>query len=143
AMVGEWYDAVEATAFTWSGFAAVHEAIVTAGRPAQMLAQELDERDWMQAVLEACPDDTVRGYARQLVSRPLPVIEIDSDYAISMVARLLELDTLRQTEQLRSRLMRIQNSDEADAFEQSQEVLRELDRLEAYRRQLRETVQGS
>ena len=141
-MVGEWYDAVENTAFTWSGFAAVHEAIVAAGRPAQMLAQTRDEREWMQGVLDACPDDTVRGYVRQLVSRPLPVIEIDADYAISMVARLLELDTLRQTEQLRSKLMRIQNSDDADAFEQSQEVLRELDRLEAYRRQLRETVQG-
>jgi DNA primase len=140
--VGEWYDSVEPTAYTWIGFAAVHEAIVAAGRPAQMEAQGIGESVWVQSVLDACIDDTVRSYVRQLIARPLPVDQVDPRYATSLVARLLELDTLRQTQQLQGKLSRMQGSDEPDVAEQSDEVMRQLSGLESYRRELRSIVQG-
>jgi DNA primase len=140
--VGEWCDSVEPTAYTWIGFAAVHEAIVAAGRPAQMEAQGIGESVWVQSVLDACIDDTVRSYVRQLIARPLPVDQVDPRYATSLVARLLELDTLRQTQQLQGKLSRMQGSDEPDVAEQSDEVMRQLSGLESYRRELRSIVQG-
>ena len=123
-------------------FAAVHEAIVAAGRPAQMEAQGIGESVWIQSVLDACIDDTVRSYVRQLISRPLPVDQVNERYATSLVARLLELDTLRQTQQLQGKLSRMQASDETDASDQSDEIMRQLSGLEGYRRELRSIVQG-
>lgn len=141
-LVAQWYDSVETSAFTWDGFAAVHQAIDAAGRPSSMVAQEWSEQQWLDAVLAASADDTIRSFVRELATRPLPVVDVTAWYATSVVARLLEHDTARQIDALRGKLQRLQSQgDEADG-EPMQEVMTQLSALEGYRRQLRDIVSG-
>ncbi|NBO46611.1 MAG: hypothetical protein EBU85_06325, partial [Actinobacteria bacterium] len=141
-LVAQWYESVEASAFTWEGFAAVHQAIDAAGRPSTMVAQEWTEEQWLDAVLAASADDTVRSFVRELATRPLPVVDVTAWYATSVVARLLEHDTARQIDALRGKLQRLQSQgDDADG-EPMQEVMTQLSALEGYRRQLRDIVSG-
>jgi DNA primase len=132
-LVGEWYSSVEATAFTWGGHRAVHEALVRTGGP--MAAG--DEQEWIQEILESCTDDRERTVVRDLVLRPLPVDVPDIRYATSLVARLLEMDAARQITELRSRLQRAESSGEG-----ATEALERLLALEQYRRDLRTQVFG-
>jgi DNA primase len=141
-LVAQWYDAVEASAFTWEGFAAVHRAIEEAGRPSGMAAAQWTEQQWVDAVLAACADDTVRSFVRELATRPLPVVDVTAWYATSVVARLLEHDTARQIDGLRGRLQRLQSQGESDDSEQMHDVMTQLSALEGYRRQLRDIVAG-
>ena len=141
-LVAQWYDSVEPTAFTWAGFARVHEALVAAGRPSGFVHAQMTEQQWLDAVLEACADDTVRTYVRELATRPLPVQDVSDWYATSVVARLLEHDTTRQISALQGRLQRLQ-SDSADANSDDMvAVMAQMSALDAYRRQLRDIVSG-
>lgn len=126
--VHEWYESVEETAFTHSRAVAVHSAITAAGGP----DTERDGLAWIDAVLDACPDDEVRGSVRELAVDPIPADETTIDrYATGIIARLLERDAARRIEELRGRMQR---SD--DDAEQSQELLAEIVALEDHRRSL-------
>ncbi|MGA1145714.1 MAG: DNA primase [Candidatus Nanopelagicales bacterium] len=133
AVVQQWYASVETPAFTHPRAVRVHEAIVAAGG----LRTELDGLAWIDAVLEACPDDDVRSLVRELAVEPLPAMDgHDSRYAIGVIARLLEIDAGRRIEDLMGRLQR---SDDAS----EQEVLgQELQALQQYRRSLLKEAVG-
>jgi DNA primase len=126
--VYEWYSSVEDSAFTHPRAIAVHSAIAAAGGP----SADRDGLSWIDAVLDACPDDDVRGSVRELAVDPIPADETTIHrYATGIIARLLERDASRRVEELRGRMQR---SDE-DAT-QSQELLAEIMALEEYRRSL-------
>jgi DNA primase len=126
--VYEWYSSVEDSAFTHPRAIAVHSAIAAAGGP----SADRDGLSWIDAVLDACPDDDVRGSVRELAVDPIPADETTIHrYATGIIARLLERDAARRVEELRGRMQR---SDEDAA--QSQELLAEIMALEEYRRSL-------
>ena len=134
AQIHEWYASVEETAFTHPRAAAVHAAIMAAGGP----DTERDGLAWIDAVLDACVDDEVRGAVRELAVDPIPADEASiGRYATGIIARLLERDCTRRIEDLRGRMQR---SDE-DAT-QSQELLAEIVALEDYRRSLLRQAMG-
>ncbi len=128
AQVHEWYASVEETAYTHPRAIAVHSAISAAGGP----DTERDGLVWIDAVLDACPDDDVRGLVRELAVDPIPADQLTINrYATGIIARLLERDATRRIEELRGRMQR---SD--DDAEQTQELLTEIVALEDHRRSL-------
>jgi DNA primase len=133
-LVSAWYASVEAEAYSDPQLRSVHEAIAAAGWP----RPEVVGLPWVDAVLQACADDDVRGRVRGLAVEPLPVSqEADARYATSVVARLLEMDAARRIGELRGRLQRQDEGtpEQAAAFA-------DLMALEAYRRDLREHREG-
>ena len=133
--VAEWYASVEEPAFTHPRAIAVHAAVVAAGGP----RSGNEGLEWIDAVLEACPDDDVRSLVRELAVEPLPAMDgQDSRYATGMIARLLEVDAGRRMEDLMGRLQRTE-----DAAEQ-QRLGQDLQALQQYRRSLlKEAVGGT
>ena len=134
ALVSAWYGSVEAEAYSDPQLRSVHEAIATAGGP----RPDRVGLAWIDAVLEACADDDVRGRVRGLAVEPLPVSqEADARYATAVIARLLEMDAARRIGELRGRLQRLDEGtpEQAAAFA-------DLMALEAYRRDLREHREG-
>ena len=143
AAVVDWFDVVEAPAFTFGPYATVHGAVVAAGGTAT--GAGLEPQRWVDTVLAACPDDPARSLVTSLVVEPMRVDEGESvgeaedRYAIGIVARLLELDAARRIDDLRGRLTRLDSvADPAGA----ESVFRDLLALERYRRELREQASG-
>jgi DNA primase len=134
-VAGSWVDALETEAFRWPAYLAVHRAVVDAGGA----AAGLTDRAWLDAVLDACPDDSVRSVVNELAVAPLPTDEADQRYAQSVIARLLEIDASRRITDLKSRLQRIEPATDPDAY---QAVFADVLALESYRRGLREQVAG-
>ena len=132
-LLGEWYAAVEPTAYTWEGHRAVHDALTAAGGP----QSAIDDRAWVERVFEHSANDNVRTLVRELAVRPIPVDEPDPRYATSLVARLLEFDAVRQIADTRGQLQRLDASGE-----DSSPALERLMALEQYRRELRDQVFG-
>jgi DNA primase len=133
AVVQQWYASVETPAFTHPRAVRVHEAIVAAGG----LRTELDGLAWIDAVLEACPDDDVRSLVRELAVEPLPAMDgHDSRYAVGVIARLLEIDAGRRIEDLMGRLQRSDDASEQELLGQ------ELQALQQYRRSLLKEAVG-
>ena len=134
--IADWYESVEATAFTHPAARRVHEAISGAGLP----RVDLTGLAWIDAVLDAAADDDVRRLVRELAVEPLPADEgRDESYAIGMVSRLLELDASRRIDDLRGRLQRIDATAEPQAYQQA---FADLLALEEIRRSLRQTAMG-
>ncbi|MFM8773124.1 MAG: DNA primase, partial [Actinomycetota bacterium] len=134
ALAGAWYASVESRAYADPALRAVHDAIVAAGGP----RAESSGLEWIDRVLEACPDDETRSLARGLAVEPLPVAgAVDARFTTSVIARLLEMDASRRIVDLRGRMQRL---DEGSA-EQTQ-AFADLMALEAYRRDLREHHEG-
>jgi DNA primase len=133
AVVEQWYASIEAPAFTHPRAVLVHEAIVAAGGP----RAEFDGLAWIDAVLEACPDDDVRSLVRELAVEPLPAMDgHGSRYAIGMIARLLEIDAGRRIDDLMGRLQRSEDAGEQQVLGQ------ELQALQQYRRTLLKEAVG-
>ena len=134
--IADWYESVEATAFTHPAARRVHEAICGAGLP----RPDLSGLAWIDAVLDAAPDDDVRRHVRELAVEPLPADEgRDASYATGMVSRLLELDASRRIDDLRGRLQRIDSTAEPQAYQQA---FADLLALEEIRRSLRRSAMG-
>jgi DNA primase len=134
ALVSAWYASVEPEAYSDPALRSVHDAIAAAGGP----RPELTGLPWIDAVLQSCPDDEVRGRVRGLAVEPLPVSHtVDARYATSVIARLLEMDAARRIGELRGRLQRLDEGtpEQAAAFA-------DLMALEAYRRDLRDQREG-
>ena len=132
-VVADWYASVETPAFTHPRAVKVHEAIVAAGGP----QAGLDGMAWMDAVLEACPDDDVRSLVRELSVEPLPAMDgHDTRYATGVIARLLEVDAGRRIDDLMGRLQRTEDADE------QARLGRDLQALQQYRRSLLKEAVG-
>ena len=137
--VAAWYASVEPQAYTADVHVAVHEAITAAGSPGAVA----DGRQWIEAVLAACPDDGLRAYVREFAVDPLHSAGDDDeslrDYGAAVIARLLEMDATRRIVELKGRLQRTNPTEqEADYNRQFADLLA----LEQYRRQLRERALG-
>lgn len=134
-----WYASVEAPAYTTQVYLATHEAIVAAGAPGFIA----DGRQWIQAVLDQCPDDDLRAYVRQFAVEPLHTRQEDDeglrDYGSAVIARLLEMDATRRTVELKAKLQRTNPTEHAEDYNR---LFGDLLALEQYRRQLRERAVG-
>ena len=136
AAVADWYESVEASAYTHASAQGVHAAIMKAGGPTKELAGLL----WIDSVLEVCADDEDRRIVRELSVEPLPAQSgYDAHYAASIVARLLELDASRRVEEVKGQLQR---TDPVEQATEHQQVFAELLALEEYRRSLRRGTLG-
>ncbi len=100
----------------------------------------VDGLKWIDAVLDASPDDEVRRLVRELSVDPLPADAIHSDrYATSLIARLLELDAGRRIVDVRGRLQRTEADEQVELHQQ---LFAELLELETYRRSLQAAALG-
>ena len=136
AAVADWYESVEASAYTHASAQGVHAAIMKAGGPTKELAGLL----WIDSVLEVCADDEDRRIVRELSVEPLPAQSgYDAHYAASVVARLLELDASRRVEEVKGQLQR---TDPVEQAAEHEKVFAELLALEEYRRSLRRGTLG-
>lgn len=136
AVVADWYESVESTAFTHAQARRVHEAIVAAGSPSPTVVGLA----WVDAVLAAAEDDDVRRLVRELAVEPLPADEgRDHSYAVGVMARLLEQDASRRIHELKGRMQRI---DATEQPEQHQQAFADLLALEDYRRSLQREAMG-
>ena len=131
--VSEWFSSIELSAFTHDKAIPVFQAITDAGGP----SSEKTGMQWIDAVLAAAPDDTVRDTIRELAVEPMPAeTGTDERYAVGMIARLLELASAKRIEDLRGQLTRAEDSGD------STEIMEQLFALESYRRSLREIAFG-
>lgn len=134
-----WYASVEPAAYTAQVHLATHEAIVRAGSPGSVA----NGREWIQAILDNCPDDDLRTYVRQFVVEPLHTVEDEDeglrDYASAVIARLLEMDATRRTVELKAKLQRTNPTEQPEEYNR---LFGDLLALEQYRRQLRERALG-
>ena len=138
-LVGEWFDAIEASAFTFPAYREVFNACAKGAAQSGPLSQLSDERAWITNVLASCPDDIIRGVVMELTVEPMPVDVADDRYVGSLMARLLEVHASRQIEDLRGQLQRLEGSGDA---EREAEVFRDLLTLENHRRALGEQARG-
>ncbi|CAB4336298.1 MAG: DNA primase [Actinobacteria bacterium] len=135
ALVGEWFDSLEASIFTVPAAQAVYLACTTAGNPNDASAPQ----QWLHDVIAQATDEATQGHIRALAMEPLPIDEIDERYVQAVLARLLEVDAGRRVEQIKSELQR--GEIEGDTSQQ-QELLAQLFSLEQYRRDMRNFAVG-
>ncbi len=129
-LVGQWYQSVVRECFRHPRYAQVHEAVVGAGGP----GSGRDGRAWIEDVLVACADDTVRAMVRELAVEPLTTSgEPTARYATSIVARLLFDEAGRRLVDLKRELGQLDQIAQAEAVAA---VFADVMALEAYRREL-------
>ncbi len=135
-LVGDWFDSVQAGSFRHPRYAEVHQALVAAGGPGGRTGGQ----EWMDAVMTACPDDTVRDLVRELAVEPLVTSgEPTGRYATSIVARLLSDEAGRRMADLKRELGQLDQIGQAD---QAAAVFADVMALEAYRRELAQVGQA-
>jgi DNA primase len=136
-LAGPVFDAVEDTAFTEPGYAAIRRAMASAGGTASARSGP----EWVERIAEYCPDLVTRSTLTELaVERPRTSGQPDERYVGAQLARLRELAVTRQIKALRSKLQRV------NPLEQPDEHVRlfgELVALEQFGRGLREQAMGS
>ncbi len=132
-LVGDWFDSVQAGSIRHPRYEEVRAAVAAAGGPGGP-AGVAGRQGWVDAVLAACPDDSVRGLVRELAVEPLTTAgDPQERYATSIVARLLSDEAGRRLEDLKRELGRLDQVAEA---ERVSAVLTDIMELESYRREL-------
>src|SRR6478735_7334701 len=136
AIVGPRFDGIDRASFSAPAYALVADAVAAAGGVGAGIVGEA----WVTAVLEAAPDDGLRGVITELAVEPLLAeSEQDVRYSESIVTKLEELLVTRKIVELKSRLQRTNPVEQADDHNR---MFGELLALEAYRRALRERAIG-
>jgi DNA primase len=140
ALAGPAFDAVDGDAFTVPAFAEIRQAITAAGGVSGGKVGDA----WIAAVRDAAPDDRARAHVTALAVEPLLAEgatedEVLARYATSITARLRELSTTRQVNELKSKLQRINPVEQVDEYNR---LFGELLGLEQVRRALREQAIG-
>jgi DNA primase len=129
-LVGDWFASAQAGSFRHPRYEEVRVTIVEAGG----VAGRQGGQAWIEAVLAACPDDSVRGLVRELAVEPLITAgEPDARYATSIVARLLSDEAGRRLADLKRELGQL---DQVGDAQRAAAVLADVMELEAYRREL-------
>ncbi len=135
-LVGDWFDSVQPGSFRHPRYAEVQQALAAAGGPRGRTGGQ----EWMDAVMTACPDDTVRDLVRELAVEPLVTSgEPTARYATSIVARLLSDEAGRRLADLKRELGQLDQIGQAD---QAAAVFADVMALEAYRRELGQVGQA-
>ena len=136
ALVGDWFESVQPDSFRHPRYAEVQQALAAAGGP----SGRADGQEWVDAVLSACPDDTVRDLVRELAVEPLVTSgEPTPRYAMSIVARLLSDEAGRRLADLKRELGQLDQAGQAD---HAAAVFADVMALEAYRRELAQVGQA-
>jgi DNA primase len=132
-LVGDWFDSVQQGSIRHPRYEEVRAAIAAAGGPAGATGQA-GGQDWIDAVLEVCPDDSVRALVRELAVEPLTTAgDPQERYATSIVARLLSDEAGRRLQDLKRELGQLDQIAEAQRVAA---ILTDVMQLEAYRREL-------
>jgi DNA primase len=136
-LTGPEFDALDAAAFTLPAHAAVFELIAACGG----VSTAGRARDWAAALLEAAPDDVVRGFVTELAVEPLQVSgEPDEKYADVVLARVGELAAGRQIAGIKAKLQRMNPEEDQAAYGR---VFGELVGLEQRRKWLLDRATGA
>ena len=136
-LTGPEFDALGAAAFTLPVHAAVFELIAACGG----VSTAGRARDWAAALLEAAPDDVVRGFVTELAVEPLQVSgEPDEKYADVVLARVGELAAGRQIAGIKAKLQRMNPEEDQAAYGR---VFGELVGLEQRRKWLLDRATGA
>jgi DNA primase len=137
-LTGPEFDALDAAAFTLPAHAAVFELIAGCGG----VATAGRARDWAASLLEAAPDDTVRGFVTELAVEPLlqPPGEPDEKYADKVLARVGELAAGRQIAGIKARLQRMNPEEDQAAYNK---MFGDLVALEQRRKWLLDRASGA
>jgi len=113
AITGPEFDALGATAFSVPAHAAVFGLVAacggvgTAGRA----------RDWVEALINAAPDDRARSFVTELAVEPLQMSgEPDEKYADVVLARVGELAVGREIAGIKARLQRMNPEEDQAAY---------------------------
>jgi len=113
AITGPEFDALGATAFSVPAHAAVFGLVAacggvgTAGRA----------RDWVEALINAAPDDRARSFVTELAVEPLQMSgEPDEKYADVVLARGGELAVGREIAGIKARLQRMNPEEDQAAY---------------------------
>jgi len=132
-LVAEWITSTETSTFTDPSSAAVFAAIQAAGLPG--CGDEAVLRTWVEDVLAAAGDDTVRSQVRRwsVLGMPVDAGGDPARYAQGVMARLHAQDISRRIAPIKGRLARIDSASEPEAFAQ---LMSQLMELETYRREL-------
>lgn len=132
ALAGPSFDDIEPEAFLSPVYRAVREIIAKAGG----CATQGGGPTWMEALLAAAPDDTIRQVITQLAVEPVPAEEqAVPRYVESVVLRLHEVWVSRQLVSRKAKLQRTDPSAEPEAYNR---LFGELMALEKHRRDLRD-----
>jgi DNA primase len=135
-LTGPEFDALGAAAFTGPAHAAVFELIAGCGG----VATAGRARDWVAALLEAAPDDEVRGFVTELAVEPVLAPEPDEKYADVVLARVGELAAGRQIAAIKARLQRMNPEEDQAAYNR---IFGDLVGLEQRRKWLLERASGA
>jgi DNA primase len=137
ALCGPEFDSLGFGAFTIPAHAAVagliakRGGVISAGRA----------RDWVDALLEAAPDDRARSFVTELAVEPVQVAaEPDERYADVVLARVGELAAGRQIAAVKARLQRTNPVEDQAAYNR---MFGELVALEQRRKALLNRATGS
>ena len=129
-LVGDWFDSVQAGTFRHPRYDEVRAALAMAGGPGGRRGGQ----EWVDAVLAACPDDSVRDLVRELAVEPLTTAgEPGERYVTSIVARLLSDEAGRRLADLKRELGQLDQIAQADRVAS---ILADVMQLETYRREL-------
>lgn len=129
-----WYEQVEESSFTHPEALAVHEVLVNV----EHFGVSINGISWTDRVIQACGDEQTANAVRKLTVEPLTTSSGDG-YGASVIARLLELATVREIEDLKSEMSRADAQGNTDL---SVKTLRTILSLESYRRELQVTSLG-
>ncbi len=137
AVAGPTFDDLEPEAFLSPAYRAVRETVDKAGG----CATQAGGQPWVEALLAAAPDDTVRTLVSELSVEPVPAGESGLErYVESVVLRLHEVWVSRQVVSLKAKLQRTDPAAETDVYNR---LFGELMALEKLRRDLRERGLGN
>jgi len=137
ALAGPVYDTIPSDAFTEPAYLALHRAVLAAGGTSAGLAGPA----FLDAVVQHCPQGTVRSLLTELAVEPLNVRSADEvRYVGAVLARLQETVVRREIAQLKSKLQRLSPVDDAEAYHQ---LFGDLVALEQYRKGLGEQALGA
>ncbi len=104
ALLGPAFDLLDPMCFTSPAYADVRDAIAKAGGAGSTAGGD----EWVAALLDAAPDDTVRSLVTELVVEAVfTSTEPDARYAEAQLARLRVRALDRQIAELKSRLQRV------------------------------------
>jgi DNA primase len=138
ARAGEVFDSLDPGVFTAPAYAAVRDAVVSAGGA---VAAGPGGPAWVERVDASAADDGVRRLVRELAVEPLPTDDQAlTRYSVEVLSRLEELATTRRITEVKSRLQRLNPVDQVGEYNRS---FGELVALEAHRRTLRERAIGT
>jgi DNA primase len=134
-----WYEIVEDAAFTFLPYRRAHQAVIAVLDKHD--PSEIETTHWVEAVMAAAADDTVRTTLSALIVEPLNAAAGESmeRYVTGVIAKLQELDASRRIADLKGRLQR--SDAEGESAEQA-EIFDQLLALETHRRALADHARG-